>query len=135
MLLLTSVLVYSFTRPIPTRPARFKPSAPTVVSTILMEGDGVNFPKIGDTVTVHYHGYFQDGRVFDSSVDRNEPFITKIGIGHVIQGWDDIVPTMSLHEKIKAVIPYQLAYGERGAPPDIPPKTTLIFDIELLKIN
>lgn len=120
-------------------PARQFHSSNSIMSevkkTIIKQGDGKNFPKKGDTVTMHYVGTLTNGNKFDSSVDRGTPFKTAIGVGRVIQGWDIAVPTMSLNEKASIHIPYHLAYGERGFPPVIPAKADLIFEVELLKIN
>lgn len=98
-------------------------------------GNGKDFPKPGDDVTMHYTGYLLDGKKFDSSVDRNRPFDTKIGVGKVIKGWDEGVPQMSLGEKAKLTITGDYAYGEHGFPNLIPPNATLIFEVQLLKIN
>lgn len=92
--------------------------------------------KRGDTVVMHYIGTFaDDGEKFDSSVDRGFPFETKIGVGHVIKGWDDGVPGMKIGGKRKLHIPYTLAYGEEGAGDVIPPLADLIFEVELLDIK
>ncbi|KAL4910603.1 FK506-binding protein 1A [Aspergillus multicolor] len=98
-------------------------------------GDGVNFPKKGDTVSMHYVGTLADGSKFDSSRDRNDAFVTKIGVGRVIKGWDEGVPQLSLGEKAKLICTPDYAYGPRGFPPVIPPNATLTFEVELLKIN
>ena len=100
---------------------------------ILQEGTG-DEAKSGDVVVVHYTGIFADGEKFDSSVDRGEPFEFNLGAGQVIQGWDLGVAGMKIGEKRKLTIPYGLAYGEFGYGP-IPPKATLIFDVELLEIK
>ncbi|KAI7862730.1 FK506-binding protein 1A [Spinellus fusiger] len=98
-------------------------------------GDGIHFPKKGDTVSMHYVGTLQDGTKFDSSRDRNSPFTTKIGVGMVIKGWDEGVPQLSVGEKAKLICTSDYAYGDRGYPGVIPGGATLTFDVELLKIN
>ncbi|KAG0123306.1 hypothetical protein HOY82DRAFT_495303 [Tuber indicum] len=106
-----------------------------VTKTVIKQGDGITFPKAGDTVTIHYVGTLQDGSKFDSSRDRNDPFVTKIGVGRVIKGWDEAVPRMSLGERATLTITPDYGYGANGFPPVIPANATLIFDVELLKIN
>jgi len=100
----------------------------------ITSGNGA-LPKHGDTVTVHYTGWLTDGSKFDSSVDRNEPFTFVLGIGQVIQGWDKGVASMRVGDKVKLTIPPELAYGDSGYPGAIPPKATLIFEVELLAVN
>jgi len=90
-------------------------------------------PKATDTVTVHYHGTLLDGTVFDSSVERGEP--TEFPLNRVIPGWTEGVQLMSVGGKYRFFIPYDLAYGERGSGADIPPFSTLIFEVELLGIG
>jgi len=98
-------------------------------------GDGVNFPKKGDTVKIHYVGTLLSGKKFDSSRDSGEPFVTKIGVGEVIKGWDEGVVKLSLGERATLICTPDYAYGAGGYPPVIPPNSTLKFDVELLKIN
>lgn len=90
--------------------------------------------KSGKKVKVHYTGYFPDGSIFDSSVERGEPFVFTLGMGNVIAGWDEGVALMKVGGKTRFVIPYTLGYGENGYGP-IPAKATLIFDVELLEVN
>jgi peptidylprolyl isomerase len=97
-------------------------------------GNGAS-PQSGQQVVVHYSGYLTNGTKFDSSVDRGEALAFAIGIGQVIQGWDEGVMSMKAGGKRKLIIPPQLGYGERGAPPVIPPNAELIFDVELLEVK
>ena len=90
--------------------------------------------KKGKMVSVHYTGWLTDGKKFDSSKDRGQPFGFPLGAGHVIAGWDQGVVGMKVGGKRKLTIPPELAYGDAGQPPVIPPKATLLFDIELLSI-
>lgn len=98
---------------------------------VLTEGTGKQ-PKATDSVRCHYHGTLTDGKVFDSSVLRNEP--CEFGLNQVIAGWTEGVQLMKEGAKYRFFIPYNLAYGERGAGQDIPPYSALIFDVELIKV-
>lgn len=101
---------------------------------IVEPGTGEN-AKSGQKVKVHYTGFFADKQVFDSSVPRKQPFEFTLGASQVIKGWDEGVALLKKGGKIRLIIPYQLAYGEGGRPPVIPPKATLFFDVELLGID
>lgn len=96
------------------------------------EGDS---PKAGAYLAVHYTGTLWDGTRFDSSHDRGKPHRFRLATGQVIQGWDLGIATMRPGEKRLLIIPYSLAYGDRGRPPVIPPRATLLFEIELVGIE
>ena len=100
----------------------------------LVEGNGA-MPKAGEQVTVHYTGWLTNGKKFDSSVDRGQPFVFTIGRGQVIGGWDQGVATMKVGDKVRLTIPPELGYGARGAGGVIPPNATLIFEVELLGVG
>ncbi|PLN76643.1 peptidyl-prolyl cis-trans isomerase [Aspergillus taichungensis] len=113
---------------------------------VLSPGNGVDFPTKGSMVTMHYTGGTYDqaageakhfmGAIFDSSKKPGRgPFATKIGVGRLIQGWDEGVPQMSLGEKSILTITPDFGYGPGGIPGVIPPNATLVFEVELLSIN
>lgn len=91
--------------------------------------------KAGDTIAINYIGTLENGTKFDSSYDRGLPFETKIGAGEVIKGWDEGVLGMQVGGKRRLIIPPSLAYGEQGVSGAIPPNSTLIFELELVKIK
>ncbi|KAH8489435.1 hypothetical protein H0E87_024888 [Populus deltoides] len=99
---------------------------------LVKEGEGWDTPSAGDEVEVHYTGTLVDGTQFDSSRERGTPFKFKLGQGQVIKGWDEGIKTMKKGENAVFTIPPELAYGESGSPPTIPPNATLQFDVELL---
>jgi FKBP-type peptidyl-prolyl cis-trans isomerase len=100
----------------------------------LAEGQGKE-ATAGRQVSVHYTGWLPNGEKFDSSRDRGQPFGFTLGAGQVIAGWDEGVAGMKVGGRRKLVIPPHLGYGTAGAPPDIPPGATLVFDVELLDVR
>jgi peptidylprolyl isomerase len=93
-------------------------------------------PVAGQTLVVHYTGWVsEDGTKFDSSLDRGTPFEFPLGAGQVIAGWDEGLATMKVGGKRRLIIPAELAYGEQGRPPTIPPNAELTFDVELVEIK
>ena len=100
----------------------------------LKEGSGRE-AHAGETAFVHYTGWLTDGKKFDSSKDRGEPFAFRVGAGRVIKGWDEGVEGMHIGGIRKLTTPPHLGYGERGAGNVIPPNATLIFEVELLDLR
>jgi FKBP-type peptidyl-prolyl cis-trans isomerase len=116
----------------PTKPGETKTTESGLKYETLKEGKGAEAKK-KQTVSVHYTGTLTDGKKFDSSRDRGEPFAFVLGDGEVIKGWDEGVAGMRVGERRKLTIPPSLGYGARGTPGGpIPPNATLIFDVELL---
>jgi peptidylprolyl isomerase len=123
------------------------PSAPTKVedSQYTTTSSGLKYydlaigsgaaPQRGQQVSVHYTGWLTDGKMFDSSLDRGQPFTFALGAGQVIPGWDEGVATMKVGGKRQLLIPANLGYGARGAGGVIPPNATLIFEVELLGLK
>ena len=99
---------------------------------IITKGTGA-LPKATDKVKTHYHGTLTNGTVFDSSVDRGEPI--SFPVNGVIKGWQEALQLMPVGSKWRLVVPYELAYGERGAGASIAPFSTLIFEVELIGIE
>ena len=99
---------------------------------VMTEAGNGEKPEVGQIVTVHYTGKLLDGTVFDSSVERDQPFQFPLGLGRVIAGWDEGIALMSKGEKGVLYIPYYLAYGDRGAGGDINPFDNLMFEVELI---
>lgn len=105
---------------------------PGMTKKVIQEGEGEEKPDDGCEVTVHYTGTFEDGKEFDSSHTRGSPFNFTLGTGSVIKGWDIALKTMKRNEIAQFSLPSELAYGEAGSPPTIPPNTRLNFIIELM---
>ncbi|KAJ5338714.1 hypothetical protein N7452_005442 [Penicillium brevicompactum] len=115
-----------------------------VEKTILENGNGVDYPKVGERVAIHYRGCLYDpskeaehfmGAEFDSSYKRGSPLATPIGVGRLIQGWDEGVPQMSLGEKAILTISADYGYGDRGFPGLIPANSQLVFEVKLVSIG
>ncbi len=113
-------------------PATINPSGLKIEELVIGEGA---VAKAGDQVEVHYTGWLEDGKKFDSSVDRGKPFAFTLGQRAVIKGWDEGVAGMQVGGKRRLTIPPELAYGERGIQNVIPANATLIFEVELLAIK
>jgi len=102
---------------------------------IVMESAGGQPTQKNMMAIVHYDGYLLDGKKFDSSRDRKEPFEFELGAGQVIKGWDEGIALMKIGDKYRFIIPSELAYGAKGAGNVIPPNATLVFDVEVLGID
>jgi len=113
-------------------PTTTPPSGLIIKELVLGEGAAA---AAGQSVTVHYTGWLTSGKKFDSSKDRDDPFVFLLGAGHVIRGWDEGVQGMKVGGSRKLTIPPELGYGARGAGGAIPPNATLEFEVELLGIG
>ncbi|MDR0902042.1 MAG: FKBP-type peptidyl-prolyl cis-trans isomerase [Opitutaceae bacterium] len=111
-----------------------KATGTSLRSEVIAEGAG-DTPAPGDRVSVLYKGMLIDGTVFDQTADRERPFTFRLGRGNVIEGWEEGLQLMKPGEKRRLIIPFELAYGTRGDPPKIPRRATLVFEVELLKIE
>ena len=108
------------------------PSGLTIEDLVVGSGDSAS---AGQRVSVHYTGWTTDGKKFDSSKDRGQPFEFPLGGGRVIKGWDEGVKGMKVGGVRKLTIPPEMGYGARGAGGVIPPNATLVFEVELLKVG
>ncbi|MBI2096350.1 MAG: FKBP-type peptidyl-prolyl cis-trans isomerase [Candidatus Taylorbacteria bacterium] len=117
------------------RAAALPPAGSPEVQYVTLKEGGGPAALIGDTLTVHYIGTLQDGTVFDSSRTRGAPFVFVLGREGLIRGWHESFRGMKVGERRRVTIPPELAYGEEGRPPVIPPNASLIFDIELLEVK
>ena len=127
------------------KPAGFNPALGVDTTAMTKTPSGLRYQDLekgqgavasaGRNVSVHYTGWLPNGEKFDSSRDRNQPFGFTLGAGQVIAGWDEGVAGMKVGGRRKLVIPPDLGYGTAGAPPDIPPGATLVFDVELLDVH
>jgi FKBP-type peptidyl-prolyl cis-trans isomerase len=127
------------------KPAGFSPSLGVDTAAMTKTPSGLRYQDVekgqgteataGRNVSVHYTGWLPNGEKFDSSRDRNQPFGFTLGAGQVIAGWDEGVAGMKVGGRRKLVIPPDLGYGTAGAPPDIPPGATLVFDVQLLDVR
>lgn len=116
------------------KPTDTSPTPSKLVIKDIRRGTG-RTPQKGGKVVVHYTGWLANGKKFDSSKDRKMPFVFVFGEGHVIQGWDEGLKGMQEGGTRKLTIPPEMAYGAEGAGGVIPPNATLIFDVDLLKVE
>ena len=114
--------------------AGFEKTASGLRYKFIQKGDGKKAEK-GRTVAVHYSGSLENGKVFDNSYSRKKPIEFPLGMGNVIEGWDEGIALLRVGDKARFVIPSHLGYGERGAGGVIPPNATLIFDVELMDVK
>ena len=107
--------------------------------TVTKPGDAVNFPRKGDTVAIHYTAHLEDGTQIDDSYARSQPIYFVLGgasgVSQVIPGFEQVIPIMSRGEKARLVIPPDMAYGDLGYPPIIPPNSHITYEIELLSFS
>jgi peptidylprolyl isomerase len=101
---------------------------------VVAQGNGAQ-AESGKMVKVHYTGFLMDGKIFDSSIERDQPIEFPLGRGAVIKGWDEGIALMKVGDKLRLIIPPSLGYGDMGSPPVIPAKATLIFDVELVEVK
>jgi FKBP-type peptidyl-prolyl cis-trans isomerase len=111
-----------------------KPGIPSIGIEVVKRGEG-DEAAAGKVATVHYALSLPGGPTIESSRESGRPFDFRLGVPGVIEGWQIVVSQMRVGDRWKATIPYQLAYGDRGSPPDIPPRATLVFDMELMALR
>jgi len=103
---------------------------------VLKNGDNISFPKKGNTIRVHYEAFItKTGNKIDSSRERNDAFEFVMGSGQVIEGWEEVIPKMSLGEIVRFTLPPDYAYAEVGLPGIVPPNTSLTFEVELISFE